>query len=276
MRQRGLLIREWGSTPAFPADLVTGFLQRHATMWIVCGLTAILLGHVGAFHTAETAPYIRYPYFMSLTLVGGLIGSLLLDHFHARRLFERRAMAQAVLLVLVISTLLTPVVWVMAALALNGSWEAARMAALFPQVVPVAAVFVLLQLVFVRRLSDAEPPIEGKPCEQARPAQPRIGPDSVQASRLDSAGLQAIEAEDHYLRLHTAEGSRLIMMRLADAIEELHHVEGGQTHRSWWVSKHAVVSASRGRGRASLRLANGIIAPVSRTFAPALREAGWF
>ncbi len=65
-------------------------------------------------------------------------------------------------------------------------------------------------------------------------------------------------------------------MRLADAVPELEGIEGARTHRSWWVAKAAVADARRGDGRAVLTLKNGAEAPVSRSYAGALREAGWF
>ena len=38
---------------------------------------------------------------------------------------------------------------------------------------------------------------------------------------LRGAEIFAVEAEDHYLRLHTSRGSDLILMRLSDAVAEL-------------------------------------------------------
>ena len=95
-------------------------------------------------------------------------------------------------------------------------------------------------------------------------------------AQLAGADLYAVEAEDHYLRLHTSQGQDLILMRLGDAIEELEGVEGAQTHRSWWVAKAAVADAERMDGRAVLTLKDGAEVPVSRGFAKALRAAGWF
>jgi hypothetical protein len=95
-------------------------------------------------------------------------------------------------------------------------------------------------------------------------------------ARLAGAELYAVEAEDHYLRLHTSQGQDLILMRLSDAIEELEGLEGAQTHRSWWVAKTAVENAERLDGRAVLTLKDGAEVPVSRGFARPLRSAGWF
>jgi len=94
--------------------------------------------------------------------------------------------------------------------------------------------------------------------------------------KLRGAEIFAVEAEDHYLRLHTSLGQDLILLRLADAIAELEGLEGAQTHRSWWVAKAAVASVERGDGRATLTLKDGADVPVSRGFARQLRAAGWF
>ena len=95
-------------------------------------------------------------------------------------------------------------------------------------------------------------------------------------AKLAGAELYAVEAEDHYLRLHTSLGQDLILMRLADAVAELEGLEGAQTHRSWWVAKGAIASAERQDGRAVLTLKDGAEVPVSRGFARELRAAGWF
>jgi DNA-binding LytR/AlgR family response regulator len=94
--------------------------------------------------------------------------------------------------------------------------------------------------------------------------------------KLAGADLWAVEAQDHYLRVHTSKGRDLILMRLSDAVVELEGLEGARTHRSWWVARDAVASVERGDGRATLTLKDGAEVPVSRAFAKTLREAGWF
>ena len=94
-------------------------------------------------------------------------------------------------------------------------------------------------------------------------------------ARLAGAQLWAVEAEDHYLRLHTSLGQDLILMRLGDAVAELQGIEGAQVHRSWWVARAAISQAERGDGRATLTLVDGAEVPVSRTHARRLRELGW-
>ena len=85
----------------------------------------------------------------------------------------------------------------------------------------------------------------------------------------------ALEAEDHYVRVHTPLGSTLILMRFADAIAEMDGADGLKTHRSWWVAKAAVRDfVSRGR-RMDLVLEGGLTAPVTREAASQVRRANW-
>jgi hypothetical protein len=93
---------------------------------------------------------------------------------------------------------------------------------------------------------------------------------------LRSAKIIALEAEDHYLRVHLEGGhSTLVLMRLSDAIAELPAVAGAQTHRSWWIAKDAVRRVTKADGRATLTLDGSLEAPVSRTFYKALNDSGW-
>jgi hypothetical protein len=94
-------------------------------------------------------------------------------------------------------------------------------------------------------------------------------------ARLKSAEIYAVEADDHYLRVHTSAGQELILLRLADAVRELSTIEGLQTHRSWWVARQGVAETVRDNGRLTLKLKSGVEAPVSRTYAPTVRAANW-
>lgn len=93
--------------------------------------------------------------------------------------------------------------------------------------------------------------------------------------RLCDARLLALEAEDHYLRIHTDRGAELVLMRLRDAIAELGEGLGMQVHRSFWVARAAVVEATVRSQAAQLRLSDGTVVPVSRTALPRLKAAGW-
>lgn len=87
--------------------------------------------------------------------------------------------------------------------------------------------------------------------------------------------LIALEAEDHYLRVHTGVGSSLILYRLSDALIQLDPSKGLQVHRGWWVARDAVLGTSREGGRLWLSLSNGLKVPVSRAHMPAVRGQRW-
>jgi hypothetical protein len=82
----------------------------------------------------------------------------------------------------------------------------------------------------------------------------------------------ALEAEDHYLRIHTILGSELVLMRLSDAIAAIEPSLGLQVHRSWWVAEDAICEIIRSEQRSHLKLRNGLLAPVGRTYSAAVRS----
>lgn len=97
------------------------------------------------------------------------------------------------------------------------------------------------------------------------------------SSRRRTARLIAVEADDHYVRVHTNDGTELVTLRFADALAELTGAEGMQIHRSWWVANDAIEAVRWRRGGAGeATLFGNFHAPVSRNHAPTLKAAGWF
>lgn len=94
--------------------------------------------------------------------------------------------------------------------------------------------------------------------------------------RLRGGDIWAVEAEDHYLRLHTSRGQDMILLRMADAVAELAEIDGARVHRSWWVARDAVADIRRRDGAATLILKDGSEVPVSRPNAKMLRDKGWY
>ena len=84
----------------------------------------------------------------------------------------------------------------------------------------------------------------------------------------------ALQAEDHYVRVHTDMGSALVLARLSDAIESLQGLDGIRVHRSWWARKDAVEQVTvQGKGLV-LTLSNGVKVPVSQAYKALARQAG--
>jgi hypothetical protein len=95
-------------------------------------------------------------------------------------------------------------------------------------------------------------------------------------ARIAAGDLAAIEAEDHYCRIHRRDGrSALVHYRFGDALEEVAGLDGLKVHRGAWVAAAAVEGAERAGRKWRLRLAGGGSVPVSATHAPAARARGW-
>lgn len=227
----------------------------------------VLLGIGGAFDTKQMPLLIRLPYWVVLLLIGTVFGRVVASWIVARPPFIGRRWGSAAAIGCVIAVMMTLIVWACNALVMRQPLRLDRLLDILPAVVITTAAAVVLAVLLGRydgqthaAAADAPPP---KFLERLPP-------------RLAGGELYAVEAEDHYLRLHTSLGEDLILMRLTDAITELDGIEGARTHRSWWVARSAVAAADRSEGRASLTLPNGRVAPVSRSYARSLREAGWF
>lgn len=114
---------------------------------------------------------------------------------------------------------------------------------------------------------------------QDDPAAPGTDGDGIPFLRRIPAklgqDLLCLGMEDHYLRIYTAVGDDLILMRLKDAEAELAAVDGLRVHRSWWVARKAVRAVKRDGERVMLELVNGVAVPVSRANVAALKGAGW-
>lgn len=84
----------------------------------------------------------------------------------------------------------------------------------------------------------------------------------------------ALQSEDHYVRVHGASTSELLLIRLRDAIREMDDLPGQQVHRSWWVAKEAVAEFE-GRRR-SIVLVNGARVPIACDIIGTLERVGFF
>ncbi|HWA63657.1 MAG TPA: LytTR family DNA-binding domain-containing protein [Caulobacteraceae bacterium] len=227
-----------------------------------CAIVASVIAFAGGARRPEEAAI-----WMGESVSGGLIGLLVARYVVPVRWFAGPFWRPAVLIAAAITAPMTLVV-----LGVNAAWYHRRPSWAAVQDILPSVFLVSLAMTFLAFLLRRHPTATHAAAPDAPPAKflARLPP------KLRGAELYAVEAEDHYLRLHTSAGDDLILMRLSDAIDELEGLEGARTHRSWWVARAAVTDAERGEGRATLTLKNGVSVPVSRGYARALREAGWF
>lgn len=254
--------------------------------FVIAGIGAIFLAVIGAVGTGEYPFVHRLGYWLLVMLTGALIGVLVSTTVHFWGKLRSRLWLEGAVITAVITLPLTAVVIVSNHLFFGGGFPA----------LPAMAVVALVVMMFCGLMTAINYATATRPLPAtevihvaAADPSPTVGVEHLSAPvpartrladrlplHLRHARLLAIEAEDHYLRVHTDAGSDLILMRLTDAITEVDALPGARTHRSWWVARDAVSTASNVNGRTTLRLAGGLVVPVSRSFRPHLQADGWF
>ncbi len=242
--------------------------------WLAWAPTLAVPGCVAAFLTLTDAfgldilPLGQRFLYWGVLLGIGQAGSLALRASLDRlQLPPMQLVLVAVLRTALLALPLTIVVWLATALALSLPLRLAGLPQFYPPVLVVAAAMVAINLLVQRRPRETHAENDSA---QPAPILARMPP------KLRGAALWAVEAEDHYIRLHTSAGSDLVLLRFSDALAELRGIEGAQVHRSWWVAREAVESSRRKDGKLVLVLRGGTEAPVSRSFTRALKDEGWF
>jgi hypothetical protein len=137
------------------------------------------------------------------------------------------------------------------------------------------AITVLFNLVQGQRDSAPPPQPAPTPSPPPEPAAPPPNPLFDTLPPELGSDIIALEMEDHYVRVHTALGSALVLMRLRDAMALVSDIEGIQVHRSWWVARAAVEDVLRDGRNVRLKLARGIEAPVARAKIAEIKDARW-
>lgn len=235
----------------------------------IAAAAGVVLALSGAFGSGDAPLWQRLAYWIPLMIMGGIWGhlcSLLVQRWID---MDERPWLTVVALTLVISGPLSVVVWLVTGFVFgDGLMSVEALPYLLGPVATVTAAITAIN-VFLARATPVQTHAAAAGAAPARFLD-RLPP------KLRGATIRAVQGEDHYLRVHTDRGSDLILMRLSDALAELEGLEGAQTHRSWWVARDAVRDVERGDGRAVLTLDGGLTAPVSRRYAKALREAGWY
>jgi hypothetical protein len=104
----------------------------------------------------------------------------------------------------------------------------------------------------------------------AHPVSPTPQPHVMPAS----GEVLCLRMEDHYVRVHTLHGSRLVPGPFERVIAGMSQ-EGMRVHRSWWAARTAVTGVVADGRNLRLTLRGDLTAPISRASVAKLREAGW-
>ncbi len=245
-----------------------------ASRWVIdvalfAGM-GLLMGFIGPFDSDGAPLPTRYLYWVICMLGGGLIAVAVDERLRGRLpvLWKRVVAASALATPLVALLVLTTQYFIFGE---RFGWPVYQK--LLWQAAPILLAVMAVRALVWRR---SPPRVE----IQTIIAPPLPEAEAAFRQRLSAkrrgGRLIAVEAHDHYLKIHTDAGVELIALRFADALEELAQAHGWRVHRSWWVAADAVEEVRWRRGAGEMRLVGGLNAPVSRTYRDLLKQAGWF
>ncbi|WP_066531492.1 LytTR family DNA-binding domain-containing protein [Erythrobacter sp. CCH5-A1] len=265
-------------------------LRARTLRGLAIGLAAaVVLAVLGAMNTGQAPFGYRLLYWASVILPGSLLGIAVQTAVSAWGGLAGRRWTEIAVVALLVSVPHTFMVIVATALFFGLDAITPGVVVFFGLTVLMVAL-VLTTINHLAAVPDGATPGAPVPVPASDPgpagrADPLGAPDPLPALpdlmaeklpvRLRQARLIAIEAEDHYLRIHTDAGSDLVLMRMTDACALLPEAAGARVHRSWWAARGAVERLARREGKAELTLQTGLTVPVSRAMQAALREQGW-
>jgi hypothetical protein len=243
-------------------------MVRWVLLTTVPGLLCTMLGPLGTYNATLTE---RALFWMPTMALGSIIGGVLSIMTRRSPTLAGNPTMRMGLIAGVMTVIMTGVVIYVSRLVFGGGATS-----LTPELVAYVGVITITMSVVGylsferdRRVEQASAPA----VPLSAPQHPALSTRLVQ--HLRDHPILALQAEDHYVRVHTAGGSDLVLIRLTDAAAEMAPVTGARTHRSWWVNRSAVQGISRKGGSTVLVLTNGIEVPVGRSYAGELRDAGW-
>lgn len=224
----------------------------------------VFLGFAGPFGSFQSlASPQRYAFWFALVAAGYGLAVATLQILRPAAAFARLPKVAAIVVLGLVSTL--PMMFVVAwalDVVFGRSTPPARLVSLYLSVAAVQLVIAGIAAWPFLAPDRPAPPAEDLDADRFFERVPeRLGRDLV-----------ALEAQDHYLLVHTRRGSALISMRLSEAMQILPAQLGFQAHRRWWVARQEVAGLRRDGPQTFIELTGGLTVPVGRTYLAAVRS----
>jgi hypothetical protein len=241
-------------------------LKRFWLDLLLLAALGLLMGELGPYRTIDAPDALRRSYWVVAVLGSGFtgIGADLALAERVRGFWLRIGVVS-----LAITPAVTLFIYALNALMLDLPRRLWLLPQLAWQVLIVMLLIMTLRALLWRRVVETRtivmPPIP----EAGRNLRLRLSP------KRRGAKLIAIQAEDHYVRVHTDAGAELVPMRFSEALDALAGAYGYRLHRSWWAAAEAIEAVRWNRGTGEAKLTGGLVAPISRSCAFAVKEAGW-
>lgn len=234
---------------------------------VACGFVLAMLG---PFHTYQSEPLQRLGFWIGLCALWCVLMMVVEVLVDRSPLAPHLSWSQRLAVKLMLATfpmLLAVAPAIEALFHVTHGWH--KILHLYPKTLLVGAGMTLVSIALIGRrprmdrfVADAEPRV-AEPVADA--LQERL-PLHLRGPVL------CLQMEDHYVRIHTDRGSAMVLMRMGDAVAALGE-RGLRVHRSWWVAHAAVKAGSRAGRTLRIELHNGLMVPVSKPYAEAVREA---
>ena len=234
----------------------------------------LLLGFAGPFGSYPAYPtFTRYAFWLGLT-VAGVIAAIAADALVPGKVIGAGRLRMGVVALFSALPMTFVVAWTISLVQPGRFFAPEQLPVLFAAVAAVQLLIVYLIKAMDHSAAGHEADasladLSGTEAEVL----PAPFPSILLAKLPPECGSEiiALETEDHYLRVHTVQGSALILMRMTDAVGLLDRQLGAQVHRRWWVAESAVVALRAERQKLSLLLVDETLVPVGRTFSAAVK-----
>ena len=234
--------------------------------FLALALLGLFMAAVIAFNAAANGFWARIVYWQINLLGGGVIAALIEIPLERRFHLASRPRLRAVVQAIVMTFPITFLVWTVSGLMRVSPLSVPALLAYLPSVLVVDIVVVLLAWLL---RTTIRPRPASTPGARDRSARRPPGAALRSAPRLKPSRPKTIIC---------AVGPRPVpraYMRFSDALDELAAGDGLRIHRSWWVARNAVDTVRWRNGRGEIWLNNGVLAPISRTYAADVRRASW-
>tara|TARA_R110000868_G_scaffold411515_1_gene704962 strand:- start:32736 stop:33665 length:930 start_codon:yes stop_codon:yes gene_type:complete len=159
-------------------------------------------------------------------------------------------------------------------------WDAASLTAVtLNVVVTVPSISLIIGVFIARRPPEPAPEAMAATLDQTTPGtggSPAISGNAFLKRLPPDLGRDIIRvsALDHYVEVQTRAGTTLLLMRFADALEELEDIGGLRIHRSHWVARQAIRRVLRQDRALLVEMVDGARLPVSRSQQGGVRAIG--
>jgi len=266
-------------TTVNPQFQIQKLTPEHAVVFVGAALFLAILSPFGT--DSDLTISIRFLYWFSVIL-GGTVIALTVSNLFQNRVKAKTGLGYAFAISIQILTASIPITVLVAGIEmwLRDPLGWAVLPYIFPYVVTIATVITVASQ-FVKKHRDLRDQIGiDQACLESQMPLNESFPISRFHLRLDpqfrQEEIRMLKAEDHYLRVYTSKGTKLVRCNLSVAIDELGPHDGQRVHRSFWVARSEILSVKRHGNAYRLVMKDGKTVPVSRRRYTELSKRDWF